>query len=348
MLLLTSLLLSVLVANQIFVTFYLRDIDITYDQTTSQMIYDQELGYITSPNDKLVINGLTYQTDQLSERIIDQNVTEYSKPTILLIGDSHVWGWGKPTHQTIQFKLNDLLQKNSIDYQVRTISDISYSSFQTYLKFLRDFRNYKSIKAIIWINGHNDSYNNSLIYEHRVSRPTIAFQHEESPCRYNTPPKRPLYFSRQRWANESMFSPRFSLSINPFKLELLNFFGNIIEDLTIKDLPVVKCTKEEIDGDEVVIFLNKLVNGIANKRKAKFLSVFVPNKSLYQQGSSPNFIFTKKLNQSGITTVDIASKYANRDVSSIFNTPLNDLDDHLSEETHELIAEEIFSFLKLD
>jgi len=344
MLLITSTLASLLLANQLLVSFYLRNIDITYDVTTSQMIYDNELGYITSPNDNFSHGGITYSTDSFSERSFNNENTDFKKPTILLVGDSHVWGWGKDAQDTIKSKLELLLKKNGHHLQVRTISDINYSSVQTYLKFLRDFRNYQSITAVIWVNGHNDSYNNSQLDEHRVSRPSIAFHHEDTPCRYNTPPKRPLYFSRERWANESMFKDKYAISMNPAKLEILDFFSNIVRDIFMTSADIKRCTNEVIDGDKVLVYLNKLMFGLATKHNAKFLSIFVPNKLIHSTSQSYNNIFISELNSSGIAATDINTEITDKGIPTIFSAS----DDHLSAIVHELIAEKIFSFLKLE
>lgn len=345
-----SIYISLFIGNYIFQQLYIKSNNSISDNMMAYMIYNDYTGFQTKPNAIISHSNYKYKTDNYGFR--NPNFKrDFKKKLVILLGDSHVWGWGKQDKGLISSKLMNLLSK---DYQVFNIADIGFSSLQTFLMMDKLFLELKP-NYVFWINGHNDNYNNTRKFEYSLSKPILG---KENSCISNYIPLRPLHFSRNQKLNHVFVSKNTELQFLPWRWDLSKFLTNIVQDILYIEPQNLRTnflgqlahcqnqiSEQDVNGDDQLVFLNKALEQNLKKRGIYYASLIGPNKKLYTTNQDYNYYLKEQFKSQNLKLIDL-NKEITVNPNQVYMTPLNHDDDHYSEKYHELIARVIFEVMQ--
>lgn len=117
--------------------------------------FDPELGWSYSPNSSAEQNGSTFIFNSEGYRVGDINKkTDFSKPIILVIGDSILFGHGLNFEKSFGYKLQ---KKLGDKFEVLNFSVQGNATDQMYLMMKRQIPKYKPVMVITdFIKEHNE------------------------------------------------------------------------------------------------------------------------------------------------------------------------------------------------
>lgn len=117
--------------------------------------FDPELGWSYSPNSSAEQNGTTFIFNSEGYRVGDINKkTDFSKPIILVIGDSILFGHGVTFEESFGYKLQ---KKLGDKFEVLNFSVQGNATDQMYLMMQRQIPKYKPVIVITdFIREHNE------------------------------------------------------------------------------------------------------------------------------------------------------------------------------------------------
>ena len=168
----------------------------------AHLLPDENLGWTLTPNvTNHVVNhtkkfDVIYRTNKFF-RQDGQDIRHVKNSDIVLIGDSHIFGFGLAENQTLSSQLHKMLSKNGDTKLVLNAGVPGYGLGQYYLRLqsLGDLA--KGTLVVVYVNPLNDLVNLSLKIDYKYPKPHASIQRGQltysKPLLYN--PKVPLYFA---------------------------------------------------------------------------------------------------------------------------------------------------------
>lgn len=147
--------------------------------------YDTELGWMPAPNSTGVIK--TFRTTQYKHNSMglrDEEFTLDSKPTIMFLGDSFVWGLDSQAEE----RFTELLRPRLPDYKIVPAGVSGYGTDQEYLLLKRIWPKIKPAVVVLIFCSQNDRLDSStnIRYED-YQKPYFATQPDGSLKLMNQP-----------------------------------------------------------------------------------------------------------------------------------------------------------------
>lgn len=120
--------------------------------------YDSELGWVPIPNSSSVVtNARTIHAKHNSLGLRDDEFSLDTKPTILFLGDSFVWGLDAEANE----RFTDLLKPKIPDYKILAAGVSGYGTDQEYLLLKRLWPKVKPAVVVLIFCTQNDRLDNS-------------------------------------------------------------------------------------------------------------------------------------------------------------------------------------------
>jgi len=120
--------------------------------------YDSELGWVPIPNSSSVVtNARTIHAKHNSLGLRDDEFSLDTKPTILFLGDSFVWGLDAEANE----RFTDLLKPKIPDYKILAAGVSGYGTDQEYLLLKRLWPKVKPAVVVLIFCTQNDRSDNS-------------------------------------------------------------------------------------------------------------------------------------------------------------------------------------------
>lgn len=121
----------------------------------SVMVDDPNFAYIHQKNNEGRYQGVTVRTNELGLRWHPIEKESRERPTVLLLGDSVIFGWGVEQDLIVANKFRDLLDQNNIDAHVISAGVGSWNT-RTEYEFLRVLSDIYEIDYVILLIIPND------------------------------------------------------------------------------------------------------------------------------------------------------------------------------------------------
>jgi hypothetical protein len=196
------------VLTLIAIEFSLRAIDLRYlrlgaNDSVLPFAYDQELGWFPVPNSTSTFSGIrsrvtTIRDNSLGLRDIEPD--DGAKPTILVLGDSFVWGYAVEAEE----RLTEFVRQRRPDYRVVNAGVAGYGTDQAYLLLRRLWERIKP-DIVVLVTFYNDHDDNSANWRHGAFKPYFEMLPQGGEFRGQPVPKTAHYrFKESGLAQKSL------------------------------------------------------------------------------------------------------------------------------------------------
>jgi hypothetical protein len=181
--------------------------------------YDPKLGWAYKPNSSTVIYNhtrYTFNADGYRSESIDSR-TDFSKPIILIVGDSTLFGQDLNYTDTFGYKLQ---QKLNDSYQVLNFAVQGYGLDQAYLKLQQLMNKYKPVYVITDLIDDQD--NRNAVRDRGSIIPCLKFRGTKPAFSINN---NILVLSHKPEPYEIYNNPRIRLVLRRF-IDVMNIYSN--------------------------------------------------------------------------------------------------------------------------
>jgi hypothetical protein len=171
--------LATLAALEIFLRVAdFRELRESLSERSLSYRYDAELGWAPVPNSSSFVTGArTIRFKHNSLGLRDEEFSLDSKPTIMFLGDSFVWGFDSEADE----RFTDLLKPMIPDYKILAAGVSGYGTDQEYLLLKRLWPKVKPAVVVLIFCGQNDRLDNSSnIRYQNYQKPYFATQPDGS------------------------------------------------------------------------------------------------------------------------------------------------------------------------
>lgn len=174
--------------------------------------YDSEIGWMPVPNSAGVIK--TFRTTQYKHNSLglrDDEFTLDSKPTIMFLGDSFVWGLDSQADE----RFTELLKPKLPDYKVVPAGVSGYGTDQEYLLLKRLWPTIKPAVVVLIVCAQNDRLDNSsnIRYED-YQKPYFATEPDGTLKLMNQPvPRSQMLYIVQDWWVRNLWLARMATNV---------------------------------------------------------------------------------------------------------------------------------------
>jgi hypothetical protein len=188
-----------LIALEIFLRVAdFRELRETLTEHSLAYDYDAELGWMPIPGSSSTIN--TFRTTHYTHNSLglrDEEFSLDSKPTILFLGDSFVWGLDSEADE----RFSDLLRSRISDHKILTAGVSGFGTDQEFLLLQRLWPKVKPDVVVLIFCSNNDRLDNSTNKRYfDYYKPYFATQPDGSIILQGQPvPKSQLLYYRDHW-----------------------------------------------------------------------------------------------------------------------------------------------------
>ena len=138
--------------------FFRNTVGPTNDERSLTYRYDSELGWFPIANSTKQFTGSrTITVTHNSKGLRDKEPVESSKPGILFLGDSLVWGFDSEANE----RFTERLQTNHPEWGVYNMGVSGYGTDQEYLLLQKFFAEYRPRVVFLIVCGDNDNEDNA-------------------------------------------------------------------------------------------------------------------------------------------------------------------------------------------
>jgi hypothetical protein len=175
-----------------------RELRETLSERSLAYDFDPELGWAPVPNSSSIIK--TFRTTHYKHNSLGLRDEEFSldtKPTIMFLGDSFVWGLDSEADE----RFTELLKPKIPDYKILAAGVSGYGTDQEYLLLKRLWPRVKPAVVVLIFCSQNDRLDNSTnrSYDH-YQKPYFAAQPDGSLVLMGQPvPRSHLLYFRDNW-----------------------------------------------------------------------------------------------------------------------------------------------------
>jgi hypothetical protein len=168
--------------------------------------FDAELGWLPEPNSASTIT--TFRTTHAKHNSLglrDDEFTANSKPTIVFLGDSFVWGLDSEASE----RFSELLRPRLPNYNIVPAAVAGYGTDQEYLLLQRLWPKLKPAVVVLIFCSDNDRLDNSANFRYDNYKPYFATQPDGSLALMGEPvPKSHLLRIRDDWLVRNLYLAR--------------------------------------------------------------------------------------------------------------------------------------------
>ncbi len=282
--------------------------------------FDSELGWSPIPNRRLFVpdwgtitsNSLGFRSPE-----IDQN-----KKQIIVLGDSHVWGFGVNDVETFPYYLNEMVSK--FGYQVSNLGVSGYDLGQYYLFLKKHIDKFNNLRLVVLvINTENDYICTGANFDSGKKKPLFIVENNN-------------LILTNKVINEHCLRNLFSRSY---------FLGRSWPQNIIGDLLSIAADDRVLNQDELkevsVTLLQKIFELVVNHR-AKLLVVIKPSKKDFVNKTFSLNFFQYVFNElkfkelSCIDYMEVLKKEDQKDLNSFYLE-----DEHYNRKGNEFLAKTV-------
>lgn len=219
----------------------LRELRETLSETSLAYDFDAELGWMPVPGSIGTVQSFRtthYKHNSLGLR--DEEIGPETKPTILFLGDSFVWGLDSEANE----RFSDLLKPRIPDYRILAAGVSGFGTDQEYLLLQRIWPKVKpAVVVLIFCAGNDRQDNSRRIYFFNYYKPYFATQPDGSLQLMGEPvPRSHLMYFRDHWLVHNLWLAR--LAVNAYMR--LRYPQAIVPDPTEK---LVAKIREFVEGN---------------------------------------------------------------------------------------------------
>jgi hypothetical protein len=184
------------------------------NELTLPYAYDAELGWFPVPNTTSLFAGqasntartIHVQNNSLGLRDIEPE--RGPKPTILVLGDSYVWGYDVEADE----RLTEFLRRRLPDHRIVNAGVSGYGTDQEYL-LLRRLWDRRRPEVVILVTFYNDHQDNSGNYGYWAYKPYFQVSPAGGEFRGQPVPRSRYLRFRDNWWAENLFFVRLAISV---------------------------------------------------------------------------------------------------------------------------------------
>ena len=174
--------------------------------------YDAELGWAPVPNSSSQFT--TFRTTHFKHNSLGLRDEEFSldtKPTIMFLGDSFVWGLDSEADE----RFTDLLKPKITDYKILAAGVSGYGTDQEYLLLKRLWPKVKPAVVVLIFCAQNDRLDNSTNRRYdSYQKPYFATQPDGSVVLMGQPvPRSQLLYIKEDWLVRNLWLARLATNI---------------------------------------------------------------------------------------------------------------------------------------
>ncbi|MGX9427888.1 hypothetical protein [Bradyrhizobium sp. LeoA1S1] len=189
-----------------------RELRETLSELSLNYGYDAELGWAPAPNSSGAIT--TFRTTHYkhnSLRLRDEEFSLDTKPTIMFLGDSFVWGLDSEANE----RFTELLKPKIPDYKILAAGVAGYGTDQEYLLLKRLWSKVKPAVVVLIFCADNDRSDNSTnLRAYNYYKPYFATQPDGSLMLTGQPvPKSHLLYFKDEWLVRNLWLARLAVDV---------------------------------------------------------------------------------------------------------------------------------------
>lgn len=189
-----------------------RELRETLTERSLGYAYDAELGWAPTPNSSSLIT--TFRTTHVKHNSLGLRDEEFrldAKPTIMLLGDSFVWGADSEADE----RFSDLLKQNIRDYKILAAGVAGYGTDQEYLLLKRLWPKVKPAVVVLIFCAGNDRLDNSTNVRYaNYQKPYFVTQPDGSLVLMGQPvPRSHLLYIKDDWLVQNVWLARLAINI---------------------------------------------------------------------------------------------------------------------------------------
>jgi len=172
-LLFVSLLVSLLVSETFLRVFYHNALAEPTDVRNLGYRYDQELGWFPMASSSQQFKGSrTITAVHNRDGFRGPELTKNSKPRLVFLGDSLVWGYDVEASE----RFTEKLQAKHADWAVYNLGVAGYGTDQEFLLLKKYFDEYRPQAVFLVICGDNDNDDNAANFRYGYYKPFFTFK----------------------------------------------------------------------------------------------------------------------------------------------------------------------------
>ena len=184
----------------------------TLSEDSLKFGYDAELGWAPVPNSSSTIT--TFRTTHFKHNSLGLRDEEFSldtKPTIMFVGDSFVWGLDSEADE----RFSDLLKSRIPDYKILAAGVSGYGTDQEYLLLKRLWPKVKPAVVVLIFCAQNDRLDNSSSRRYNYyQKPYFVTQPDGSLMLMGQPvPRSHLLYYRDNWLAQHLWLARLAANV---------------------------------------------------------------------------------------------------------------------------------------
>jgi len=189
-----------------------RELRESSNERSLKFQYDAELGWIPVPNSSSVIT--TFRTTHFKHNglgLRDQEFVLDAKPTIMVLGDSFVWGLDSEADE----RFTELLKPRIPDYKILAAGVSGYGTDQEYLLLKRLWPKVKPAVVVLIFCADNDRSDNSTnIRYDNYQKPYFATRPDGSLVLMGQPvPRSHLVYINEDWLVRNLWLARLAADV---------------------------------------------------------------------------------------------------------------------------------------
>lgn len=187
-----------------------RELRDTLSETSLAYDFDAELGWMPVPGS--VGSMTTFRTTHYRHNSLglrDEEVGSDSKPTIVFLGDSFVWGLDSEADE----RFTDLLKPRIPDYRILAAGVSGFGTDQEYLLLKRIWPKVKPAVVVLVFCAQNDRQDNARrLYYFKYYKPYFATEPDGSLKLMGEPvPRSHLMYFRDHWLVHNLWLARLAV-----------------------------------------------------------------------------------------------------------------------------------------
>jgi len=210
-----SLVIVVLTLAALEVLLRVADFRELRDSLSEQSLrydYDAELGWMPAPESSGTVT--TFRTTHFKHNNLglrDEEFTLDTKPTIMVLGDSYVWGADSEADE----RFTELLKRMIPDHKVLAAGVAGYGTDQEYLLLMRLWEKIRPAAVVLIFCSDNDRLDNrSNIRYSSYHKPYFATRPDGSLVLMGQPvPKSQLLYIRDSWLVRHLWLARLATNV---------------------------------------------------------------------------------------------------------------------------------------
>ena len=250
-------------AFEIFLRWQYEFMGLVNDVRKIYFQHDSELGWIPKPNAQGVFTRAnSVGVSHNSRGFRDSPRGSKTKPRLLVIGDSFVWGFDVEQEE----RFTELLQERIPEWEVINLGVSGYGTDQEFLLLKREFDNYQPDLVLLVFTGRNDFKDNSTNVAHNFYYKPYFLKEGDSISLKGVP----IELSQTPYRKQGVFSlPAKTATYNFFRyIYMLNQTLKLEDPTELIILEIDKFLKERntkwfvglVDNNQVISELTKSNN----------------------------------------------------------------------------------------